>query len=103
MSDPHIRILRQVARQRQRDLDDRDAADHLGDPASTARRQDLARTATRTRARVAASQARRRYAGQTAGSDRARDSRRPAQRSTRLPRNSADVNDWIFFDPRDRG
>jgi hypothetical protein len=58
MSDPHIRILRHVARHRQRDLD---AADHLGDPASTARRQDLAQTATRTRARVAAAQARRRY------------------------------------------
>ena len=61
MSDPHIRILRQVARHRQRDLDDHDDADHLGDPASTARRQDLAQTATRTRARVAAAQARRRY------------------------------------------
>lgn len=61
MSDPHIRILRQVAHQRQRELDDHDAGDHLGDPASTARRQDLAQTATRTRARVAAAQARRRY------------------------------------------
>ena len=72
MSDPHIGILRQVARQRQRDLDDHESVDHLGDPGSAARRQDLARTATRTRARVAAAQARRRYPGQTAGLTAAR-------------------------------
>jgi hypothetical protein len=61
MSDPHIRILRQVAHKRQRYLDDHDAVDHVGDPASTARRQDLAQTATRTRTRVADAEARRRY------------------------------------------
>ena len=63
MSDPHIRILRQVARERQRDLDHHDAVDHAGDTVSTGRRQDLARIATQTRAQVAAAEARRRYHG----------------------------------------
>jgi hypothetical protein len=61
VSDPHIRILRLVAHQSRRDLDDHDAVDHIGDTASTGRRQDLERIATRTRARVADAQARRRY------------------------------------------
>jgi hypothetical protein len=47
MSDAHKRILRQVAHQRQRDLDDYDAVDHIGDTESTGRRHDLVRTATR--------------------------------------------------------
>jgi hypothetical protein len=61
VSDLHLRILRLVAHRNQRELDDYDAVAHAGGPASSARRQDLARTAARTRARVAAAQARRRY------------------------------------------
>jgi hypothetical protein len=61
VSDSHIRILRLMAHQTQRDLDDHDALDHAGDTASPGRRHDLVRTATRTRGRVAAAQARRRY------------------------------------------
>ncbi len=61
MSDLHLRILRLVARRTQRALDEHDAGDHVSDAASTARHQDLARTATRARARVADAQARRRY------------------------------------------
>ncbi len=55
-----MRILRLVARRAQRELNEHDAGDHAGDRASTARRQDLARIATRARARVAIAQARRR-------------------------------------------
>lgn len=61
MTDVHIRILSLVARSTQRDLDDHDATDRAADAASALRRQDLARTATRTRARVTEAQARRRY------------------------------------------
>jgi hypothetical protein len=64
MSDRHLRILRAVAHRRQQQLDDHDAVDTR--PAvngSSRRRDDLARTAARTRARLAAAQARRR-AGQ---------------------------------------
>ncbi|HET7379174.1 MAG TPA: hypothetical protein VFJ24_03940 [Gaiellales bacterium] len=59
MSDRHMRILRQVARQSQRALERHDAADHVGDAASTGRREYLARGATRTRARVADAEQRR--------------------------------------------
>jgi hypothetical protein len=62
MTDLHLRLLRMVAKQRQRELDDHDAAaDHGRDPASTGRRRDLEHAAGRTQANVAAAQARRRY------------------------------------------
>ncbi len=61
MTDVHLRILRLLARQRERELDDHDAADHPGDAASADRRRMLDRAAGRTRANVAAAEARRRY------------------------------------------
>jgi hypothetical protein len=60
VTDPHIRILRLMAQQRQRELRSYDADDHNGDVASPDHRQHLQRAATRTRARVADAQARRR-------------------------------------------
>jgi hypothetical protein len=60
MTDPHIRILQLIARQRQRELRNHDAVEHNRDAVSTDRRQDLERAATRTSARVADAQARRR-------------------------------------------
>jgi hypothetical protein len=60
MSDRHTRILRVVARQRQRALDVHDADRSATDPASTARRQVLAKTAARARARLVAAEAKRR-------------------------------------------
>jgi hypothetical protein len=68
VSDLHIRILRLVAHRTQRDLDDHDAVDHVWDTACAGRRQDLARIATRSRARVTEARARRRY-HQLAGPD----------------------------------
>lgn len=59
MTDAHMHILRLVARQRRRYLDDHDAADGTGGTASVHRRL-LERAATRTTARVAEAQARRR-------------------------------------------
>ena len=59
MSDLHLRILRLVAGRTQRELDDYAAIDHGEDAASTAHLRELARTAARTRARVADAQARR--------------------------------------------
>jgi hypothetical protein len=61
MTDVHLRILRLLARQRQRELDDHDAANHLGDAASAGRRRELERATGRTRLNVAAAEARRRY------------------------------------------
>lgn len=61
MSDLHLRILRLVARTTQRDLEDHDAADHVVNAASRRRRQDLTRTAMRTRDRVTEARARRRH------------------------------------------
>jgi hypothetical protein len=59
VSDRHIRVLRVLARHRQRRLDQHDGAAvaHAG---SDARRDDLERVAGRARARVAAAEARRR-------------------------------------------
>jgi hypothetical protein len=59
MTDRHMRVLRVVARHRQRKLDDHDAAEAVADVTSTSRRRDLAKVAARTRARVAAANARR--------------------------------------------
>lgn len=61
MSDLHLRILRLIAHRNQRELDAHDAVDQPANTASKTRRQDLAKTAARTRARAAAAQARRRY------------------------------------------
>jgi hypothetical protein len=59
MSDRHIRILRVVARHRQRKLDDHDAAANIPAATSASRRRELALVAKRTRARLAAAEARR--------------------------------------------
>jgi hypothetical protein len=59
MTDPHIRILRLIAHQRQRKLSNYDTTDHHGDAVSTDRRQHLQQAATRTSARMADAQARR--------------------------------------------
>jgi hypothetical protein len=59
VTDSHIRILRLIAHERQRELRHYDAFDR-GDPISTSRRQNLERAATRTRGRVADAQTRRR-------------------------------------------
>jgi len=61
VTDPHIRILRLVAQQRQRELRDYDADDHNGEVASPDHGQRLERAATRTRARVADALARRHH------------------------------------------
>lgn len=61
MTDLHLRILRMVAKQRQRELDDHDAADHAGEAASAGHRRDLEQAAGRTQANVAAAEARRRF------------------------------------------
>ena len=60
MTDRHIRILRLVAHQAQRELDDDHSLDHIEDTASTGRREHLERAAARTRARVTDADQRRR-------------------------------------------
>lgn len=60
MTDLHLRILRLVAKQRQRELDDHDATDRTDDGASDGRRRHLDQAAARTKANVAAAEARRR-------------------------------------------
>jgi hypothetical protein len=59
VSDLHLRILSLMARTTQRELEDHDAVDHVGDTASPGRRQDLVRVAMSTRRRVADAKARR--------------------------------------------
>jgi hypothetical protein len=59
MSDRHMHILRQVARQTQRELDHHDSGDHAGDAASTGRRDYLVRAAKCTRAQVTDAEMRR--------------------------------------------
>ena len=59
MTDLHLRLLRLVAKQRQRKLDDHDAADHTGDAESAGHRRDLEQAAGRTKANVTAAEARR--------------------------------------------
>lgn len=61
MTDLHLRILRLFAKQRQRELDDHDGADHTGDARSAGRRRELEQAAVRTGANLAAAEARRRY------------------------------------------
>ena len=60
MTDLHLRILRMVANQRQRRLEDHNATDLTGDMASADRRRGLEQTAGHTKANVAAAEARRR-------------------------------------------
>lgn len=59
MADRHMHILRQVARQTQRELDHHDSIDQAGEASSTGRRDYLVRAAKRTRARVADAELRR--------------------------------------------
>ena len=59
--DADIRILRQVAHHRQRELGEHNAAHPSGDTASDGRREDLVRSARRTQARVADAERRRPY------------------------------------------
>jgi predicted phosphodiesterase len=59
MSDRHMHILRQVARQAQRELDHYDSVDHAGDASSKGRRDQLVRAAKRTRAQVTDAEMRR--------------------------------------------
>ena len=61
MTDLHLRILRMIANQRQRRLEDHDAADLTGDTASAEHRRGLAQAAGKTKANVAAAEARRRF------------------------------------------
>jgi hypothetical protein len=58
MTDPHIRILRHIARQTQRELDDY-TLEPAGHAASTGRRDYLKHAAKRTRGQVAAAEQRR--------------------------------------------
>jgi hypothetical protein len=60
MTDVHLRVLRMVARQRQRELHDHDAAGRAGGVASTGHRRNLEQAAGRADANVAAAEARRR-------------------------------------------
>jgi hypothetical protein len=61
MTDLHLRILRLIAKRRQSELDDDEAADRTGDPGSAGRRHNLEHAAARTGANAAAAEARRRY------------------------------------------
>jgi hypothetical protein len=60
MTDLHLRILRMVAKQRQRALDDHNDAGRAADPRSGDDTHDLERAAGQTKANVAAAEARRR-------------------------------------------
>ena len=59
MTDLHLRILRMIASQRQRRLDDDDATALTGDNASADHRRSLEQAAGQTKANVAAAEARR--------------------------------------------
>lgn len=59
MTDRHLRILRLVAKKRQQELDDHDAADQTQETAPAGRRRHLKQLAARTRGRVAEAEARR--------------------------------------------
>lgn len=61
MTDRLGRILRLVAQQRERELDEQDTADHGGETASAGRRRHLKRVAILARGRVAEAEARRHY------------------------------------------
>jgi len=60
MTDRHVGILRLVAHQAQRELDDHHSIDHIGDTASRGRHEHLERAVARTRERVADADERRR-------------------------------------------
>jgi hypothetical protein len=59
MTDRHMRILRNIARQTQRDLDHHNTHEPAGNAASTGRRDYLEHAAKRTRGQVAAAEQRR--------------------------------------------
>ena len=61
MTDLHLRILRMIANQRQRTLEDHDATDLISDTASRDHRRGLEQAAGKTKANVAAAEARRRF------------------------------------------
>lgn len=61
MSDRHLRLLRAVAKRRQRDADRQDGAPRIVAPG--ARGRELRRVAARAKARLGASEARRRPPG----------------------------------------
>ena len=61
MSDSHLRILRMLAKHRQRQLADHDAAEYTGDTAPAGCRRELEQAAARTKANVAAAEARRHH------------------------------------------
>ena len=61
MTDLHLRILRMIAKRRQRDLEDHDAGDRADDAASAHERRDLEEAAGQTKANVSAAEARRRF------------------------------------------
>ena len=61
MTDSHLRILRMVAKLRQRELLEHDVADHDGDAASAGHRRDLEQGASRANLNVTAAEARRDY------------------------------------------
>jgi hypothetical protein len=69
MSDRHIHILRVVARRRQQQLEEHDAAPATPQIGSSARRDDLRQTASRTRAQLVAAETRRRRFPTTAPTD----------------------------------
>jgi hypothetical protein len=60
MTDLHLRILRMIAKQRQRDLEDHDAGPS-DDTASAHKRRDLEQAAGQTKANVSAAESRRRF------------------------------------------
>jgi hypothetical protein len=61
LTDLHLRILRMIASQRQRRLEDHDATELTGDTAFALHRRHLERAAGQTKANVAAAEARRRF------------------------------------------
>jgi hypothetical protein len=61
MADLHLRVLRLVAKRRQRELDHDPTPDPIAHAVSSGRRLDLEAAAGRTKAHVAAAEARRRY------------------------------------------
>jgi hypothetical protein len=60
VTDLHLRILRMIANQRQRRLEDHNATDRAGGMSSADRRRSLEQAAGHTKANVAAAEARRR-------------------------------------------
>ena len=79
MTDPHMRILRRVARQRRVELEAHDAAHDSAGTEGRHQRLHLQQSATRATERVAEAQARRRWYG------RRRLLSKPGSRSSNTP------------------